>query len=206
MKGKILLTVIGIIVVVGAVGGSMYKNSQRPKSPPSQADMTTRSPIPSLGKIANYADPSGFVIKYPASYTLKNILSKDSTNYTDVSIISPDQSVRITISIADTNYKSLEEFLKGLKTNPSLISPSQLADMKAKELSFTTSLQTVAIDQGILFTISTETSDKKNEFKNIHKNIVSSFAFVSPTKAEQSPATNNSSTDDVQSDVEEVVE
>lgn len=206
MKGKILLTVIGIIVIVGVVGGSMYKNSQRPKSPPPQADMTTKNPIPSLGKIADYADPSGFVIKYPASYTLKNILSKNSANYADVSIISQDQSVKINISATDTNYKSLDEFLKSLKTNPSLVSPSQLANMKAKELTFTTNMKTVAIDQGILFTISTETLDQKNEFKNIHKNIVSSFAFVSPTKAEQSPAVNNSSTDDVQSDVEEVVE
>ncbi|MDO8497634.1 MAG: hypothetical protein Q7S61_03755 [bacterium] len=206
MKGKIILTIIGITLIVGAVGISMYKNSQRSKLPSPQADITINSPTPSLGKIADYTDPSGFIIKYPASYALKNMLSKNSPNYAEVSIISPDRSIKINISATDTNYKSLEEFLKSLKTNPSLISPGQLADMKAKELSFTTGLQTVAIDQGILFTISTETLNQKNEFKNIHKNIVSSFAFVSPTKAEQSPAINNNSIGDVQSDIEEVVE
>lgn len=199
----VLLVVIFVVLLAGGVGLYLVMS---PKTPtlPQAADLRNTT----LNKLAQnetspvadktYEDAAGFSFKYPAQFSVQDVTPSDNNYYSKLKLTG--KSGEITLTAVDTTYKTLSEW-QNVNKDAVLTSSSSLSDVKANQYKRGKTLLTVAIDQGVLYTI--ENISDSGSLDASHAIISSTFRFSNQ------PAVNNTSTSssgDAEYEAEEVVE
>lgn len=205
MKDKLKLPLIILVLVLVLIGVPVILVMKNKKT-------GTVTPL-GLGqkqeitaeKTVTYNDSSGFKFDYPQNLTVKDV-SGDATNiYSSLEISSDKQAGKTTIKIIDSPYNSLESFFSGKEATSAGVSRDVvMASMPAKQVQLTNPkrLETVAISDGVMYTIESPLDDS-GYWNKIHNQIVSSLTVQ--TQNTPAAVSDNSNNDQPASD-EEVIE
>lgn len=210
MKQKIIFGSLGIIVLIALV---FFLFSQKKSvSPIVSNDLKSNEtvvPSPAAGS-KSYTDPAGFKFNYPKDLDVAAKKMTDDSVYSDLEIKSKDSTGGATIKAVDSNLIKIDDYFKDKKISSFSggISKLKLADIDARQYQVNSQIITVALDQGVLFTITVDLPvEKKDYWQKANNTLISSFAFVAPQNT-TSTDTNSSSEgeDDVIFEGEEVIQ
>lgn len=210
-RKTLILGVVSVLLVAGLVG-FLILNPNEGEAPVS-APEAKKEATPSQTYI-DYADPAGFSFSYPDNVSIANKVSenedtvKDPDAYADLQLFSKDKSGSINLRIADTKFKTLQEWKKDNQIPESVqASEKMLGQLKASEFKTTDRLFLAAIDQGVLFTVEMPLIEEPF-WNEVYNKVVSGFVFEVPQTevASTGGGTAVSSGDEVIFEGEEVVE
>lgn len=194
----------GIIVVIGLlIGISIFvliKNSRNQSQPTvSSTSQNQTIPLPTLDtKFSTYNDESGIAFQYPHGILAnKKDVSSDNLLYSSVILTATGSSETITMTAEQSNLVTVDDWFKGNKKASVFgeIKKLKLADLDARQFESNNAKTTIAIDQGVLFTISTN-AKKDTVVAKAYEKVIGSFTFIQPTQSVQ-----DSSSDVVEEDV-----
>lgn len=202
----LLVLVVAIVAVAGLF--FFYSPQKRTLSNP-KIDLTVKETKPSETFI-DYKDPSGFSFSYPDNLSISNTASETSADvadpnaYADLQLFSNDVSGSLNLKIADTKFKTLDEWLKA-NNIPASNTPieKKLGNLKALEVKTTDRLMLASLDQGVLFTVELPLIEEDFWMK-VYERLLTDFTFAPPAEvAQEAP---NFSGEEVIFEGEEVVE
>lgn len=176
-KSKIS-TIIFLLVIAGIATGVLfvYKPVKQLSLSPTAKTTTQEIGIKS-DKV--YKDESGFSFKYPEDLIIKDVTPEDNSYYSVLSLKKEGKELKI--SMQDTTYKTPDKWLEKEVVSPegvSVVGATSLGGLSAKQYSDGEKLWTVAIDQGILYSI---VGPKDGRFwEKLHDLVVSTLAFSKP--------------------------
>lgn len=130
----------------------------------------------------SYTDPAGFSFSYPDNLSLVNNEPKSERTYSDITLTAKGLDGNLSLVISDTNFKTLDEWLKANGTGTS--KEVKLGGLKAIETTTNNKLTLGAIDQGILFTIVVPLADRKDFWMEVYNQILQDFTFVAQATSE----------------------
>lgn len=207
MKNIKLILIICIIVVIAVLGFVLLKpenNNLKTGSllNPLTNQIKTTEPSKTLKE---YQDPAGFSFEYSDNLSITNNEIEDNSTYASLQLTSNDVSGNLSLTIVDSKYKTIEDWLKANKEatigNPKEV---KLGNLKAYEIKTNDRLLTAAIDQGILFTIEMPLVEE-GFWTKVYNQISTSFSFGLPENTTSSTNTGYSNSD-ITFEGEEVVE
>ncbi len=192
MNRKIILGLIVISVLVLLLLFFLGNKSKRPPGNPISTILNISS-TPTLGKLAQYTDDSGFKFSYPAELKVSRIDTSDQSVYSSVEAKLSSPPGTITIQLTSSTLKSFDDWYKSqsIKPKPSEISKLKIADLDAVQLKLNDKLITVALDKDTLITLS-ETPSSNDKLSQAYQKIISTFAFVPPTSTSGTSSTGGS--------------
>lgn len=209
-KTLILIVVSGLLIV--GVIGFFILNPNKSKLSLNAPEM--KEEVTPSSTFIDYADPAGFSFSYPDNVSIANRISEnedsavDPDAYADLQLFSKDKSGSINLRIADTKFKTLEEWKKenGI-TEGVQGSEKMLGQIKASEFKTSDRLFLASIDQGVLFTVEMPLVEEAF-WSEVYNKVISGFVFEVPEVevASAGGATAVSSGDEVVFEGEEVVE
>lgn len=127
-----------------------------------------------------YTDPAGFNFSYPDNLSISKAEIEDPSTYTDLEIFSKDVNGSLNLKIADSNFASLDDWLKANQIPPStLTKEANLGDLKALEVKTADRLLLGSLDEGVLFTIELPLIEEDFWMK-VYNRLLTAFTFVSP--------------------------
>lgn len=181
-KSKIIAIAFILIILAGIATGVffVYKSGkQLPLSPFVQKSASQETGI-NGGNV--YKDESGFSFKYLEGLNIEDVTPEDDSYYSVLSLKKGGKELKI--SMQDTNYKTLEKWLEKEITSPegaSVVGAVSLGGLSAKQYSDGEKLWTVAIDQGVLYSI--VGPKDAGYWEKLHDLIVSSLSLLKPEQA-----------------------
>lgn len=142
-----------------------------------------------------YTDPAGFSFSYPDNLSISKAEIEDPSTYTDLQLFSKDISGSLNLKITDSNFASLDDWLK-INQIPSSTATKEvkLGGLKALEVKTADRLLLGSLDQGVFFTIELPLIEEDFWMK-VYNRLLQEFTFVS-----------EASTTDVIFEGEEIVE
>lgn len=180
--------IIGLIAAAYLVNINEQKEAPLLNPPPS---------IPSETFI-NYSDPAGFTFSYPDNLSIKKNDIEDNSTYADLELSAKEVNGSLSLKIADSKYKTLNDWVK---LNKGVTKETKLGNLKALEVQTPDRILLGALDQGIFFKVEMPKIEEKF-WEKVYSKMLASFSFASPSQAEQT----DSSSGDVTFESEEVVE
>lgn len=189
------------IILLGAVAFVVI-NSQKNAKNDSESQVTpTAALIQPSSETKTYKDAAGIEFSYPSDLELATEEATDEAIYTHLTITSSDVEGNSSIKAEDTKLKTVEAWLKEQKIETDESELTKIAELEGRTVSNEKSIQTILIDQGVLFTITTTWEDENGEkyWAEVHKKLIESFAFVQP----EAPAA--STNDDAPAPAEEEI-
>lgn len=202
-------TLILLILVVGLIGVGAILISTKQKNPLSnpQSNLikkTLEKTAPSETYI-EYTDPAGFSFSYPDNLSISKAEIEDPSTYTDLQLFSKDVNGSLNLKIADSNFTSLDDWLKKNQIPSSTLTKEvNLGDLKALEVKTADRLLLGSLDEGVQFSIEFPLIEEDFWMK-VYNKILTEFTFVSPDRTSSQGISNYSSTD-VTFEGEEIVE
>lgn len=160
-----------------------------------QEEPTPTPVVPSASK-ESYADEAGFTFSYPSDVVVeKKDLAK--ADYSRLQMTSSRAKGSIDIQASDTTEKTVDAWLKENKAEAteSASTPVKLGHVDAKELKSDDSLSLVALEKGVVFTITAQSDTDFAYWEKVYRVIVDSFTFTLPeedTSAAPAPAQDTS--------------
>jgi hypothetical protein len=201
-----------VVIVVLIAGAGLYFFTQ-PKNLKPLTDATSGTPkevVPSKTFI-DYNDPTGFSFSYPDNLSISNTASGDMdaavdpNAYADLQLFSKDKSGSLSLRIADTKLKTLDEWLKDNGIPETTIpEEKKLDDLRAFEVKTEDRLMLAALDQGVLFTIESPRIEEPF-WGEVYNQVLTGFTFTPPEVVDKQ-ASAASSGEDVIFEGEEVIE
>lgn len=178
-----VIIIIGVLILLVGAGVTAYfinQNSLPPSTSPTPT-MVLEKPTPTIQPKAEtkiYQNESGFKFNYPTDLTV-TAGKVDSKTYANVEFTSPTYEGKIVVKVADTTLKTIDAWLKQNKisSGSAELTTTKLADVPASQVEKDGELWMVAIDQGVLYTISAEYEESKSYWMNAFNTIVDSFEF-----------------------------
>src|SRR3989304_8940145 len=150
MSKKVI--VIVIVFLVGSVLSFIFFQNSFNKNPPlvKTNAATKTSPQPNISLTTKeFSDPAGFKFSYPNSVSVTQKNTTDDTVYSFLKITSSSTSGNITIKAVSSDLLALDDMLTA-KTG---VTDVQFADLTAKQYAEKGAVVTLALDKGVLFTI-----------------------------------------------------
>lgn len=180
MNNKVLI-IAGILalVVLGGLGYYFSTNLKQTSSPSTSTQATQTEKAPSAQR-KQYTDAAGFSFSYPVDLELKKAGVTDNSTYADLTIASPETDGTLTIKVTDTTFATLEAWVKSNKEISAKTKETTLGTLKAVEISLDTKTTLAAIDQGVLFLLTTTSSKDPQYWQNVYNTAKASFAFSAP--------------------------
>ncbi len=210
MSKKIVIVVVGFIMIVG-VGVTLLLNvttKDRVATPikESQEETTIETSVLS-SSLNEFVDPSGFKFKYPVNFAVSTTNQVNENVYSSLTLSSDEFAGKTSILVEATDAKSLDDWLlkNAKKISSEKLQKIKLADLDARQYEQDKKAITVAYDTGVLFTITTELTTKRETMLNLHKTIITTFAFAPPASSGESQSSDTSE-EDVYFEGEEVIE
>lgn len=182
MKKPIIIAILAVLVLLGVIGGILYFATGQIQNE-TGATPTIVTPVPedvASEVLAEYRDVSGFSFQYPNDFSVNNKKTDDDSIYSDVLISSKkNDNGSISIRVEDTKLKNFEAWLikEAIATASAKISESTLSGITSHIVEGKDKVYMVAIDKGILFTITLLTNKDKKYFQSAFDTIVSTFQF-----------------------------
>lgn len=197
MNRRIILAVV-IVVLLAIAALFLFRGGQKASLTNPISLSIQKAPKPSETYI-EHSDPSGFSFSYPDNLSLtKNDV--DENTYADLLLSSNEVSGSLALKIADSKFKSLDEWAK---LNKGTTKQVKLGNLDAQEIKTPDRLLLGALDQGILFTIEMPLIEEDFWMK-VYSKILSDFSFVTPDTGVSEGSTTSS--EDIIFAGEEVVE
>ena len=128
----------------------------------------TEKPIP----LAKFDSESGFSFEYPGDLELDNLALPNEDSYANIQLTSKKSTGSTEISVTDTNEKSVQSYAKNNQINLDEASPVSFAEIKGQQISTKNQLITIALDQGILFKITTDLDQNPKYWTGINSDIL----------------------------------
>lgn len=209
MDKKMLISaaIVGIILLAVGIVSYIIMNQSLPKPSKKTVSAIPVKKMPSE-TTKDYTDTSGFTISYPDDLTLVTKESTDSASYALIELTKKGMGGSIAIDIADTKIKTTEAWLTQNKyaSDSATITEKQLGTLAGTQVVTKDKSIILAIDNGILFMITTTFGGEEDFWKSANENVIKSFSFVQP-EAETSGASDDTSSqggDDVSVEEETV--
>jgi hypothetical protein len=207
---KTLLLVVVVIIILSGAGLYFFTQPKNLKPLAEPVSEEAKEVVPSQTFI-DYNDPSGFSFSYPDNISISNRLSEnvdgavDANAYSDLQLFSKDKNGSLSLKVADTKFKKIEDWLKDNEI-PATVVPTEkkLGDLKAYEVRTSDRLMLASIDQGVLFTVEMPLIEEPF-WNEVYQKVVSGFTFAAPEAASAQTAA-VSSGEEVIFEGEEVVE
>ncbi|MBI4973717.1 hypothetical protein HZC27_03855 [Candidatus Roizmanbacteria bacterium] len=172
--GVLIVVVLSIVIVQNksykpapAVKINSLSTSQAPESATSQ---TTQE----------YSDPAGFKFNYPDTVTVSPKDTTDENAYSSLVVASSKNQGKMTIDAVSSSLTALDSLVK----SKSAVTDVKLADLDAKQFTEKGSIVTLALDKGVLFTLTVSSGGNVNFWNDVNNKVISSFAFAAPEKAQ----------------------
>lgn len=152
-----------------------------------------------------FTDAVGFKFSYPENLTLAK--NDNEKAYSSLTITSEDFDGNTSVLALDATTKTIDEYVKQLKEALN-IKKVEVAGMDARQFTENNKLITAGIDNGVLFTFTTDITSHKGVWEKVHEKIVSSFTFVPPevSKSESTTSTSSGSEEEILFEGEETIE
>lgn len=130
-------------------------------------------------QLKEYLDDSGFSFNYPNDVQISKKEISDNITYANLELTSSKAKGSITIKIADTKLKSVDDwFLENkISTLSAIKKDIKIGDILGQEVTVANKLMAATLDQGILFTIEVDHQNQKY-WQTVYDTIASSFNFV----------------------------
>lgn len=203
-KKLVLIIGVVIILIIFCVLVFLRNQQQAPLSPPLATLSQTQEPVKPSETLIEYIDPSGFSFNYPDNLSITKNEVDDNT-YADLQLYAKQVNGSLSLKIADTKLKTLNEWIKA-NVNNTDATPKEvkLGTLKAMEIKTSDRLLLGALDQGVLFTIEMPLIDQDFWMK-VYDKILADFSFAPPSQATATSAEEDSSLG-ISFEGEEVVE
>lgn len=193
MNKKIVsLTLLIGVLILGVVLFLSRPKYQLTTSVSNQKESTTK--VQPSETFKEYSDPSGFSFSYPDNLSLESKEIEDDSIYADIQLFASGINGSLSLKIADSKFKSIDEWAVGTTKQV------KLGNLEALEVKLKDRLLLGALDQGVLFTIEMPAVEEDFWMK-VYEKVMVSFSFVSPSQE-----TVNASSNEVIFEGEEVVE
>ncbi len=175
---KLLIAIVGILLGLSVIVVVISSRNKPSVSPVSQNSPTTIVAPTPVVKLKKYSDPSGFSFQYPDSLILtpKNPLPKNA--YASVELTLPKDNALIALTVEDSNLANLKSAVTATSSTS-----LKLADLSAVQFDSNNNKTTLALDQGVLFTLTLNPSNATDSWTTAYNQIVSSFAFDQPSNS-----------------------
>lgn len=209
-RKTLILGVVSVLLIVGVIAFFILNPN---KGKTSLSEPETKKEATLSQTYIDYADPTGFSFSYPDNVSIANKTSEnedtavDPSAYADLQLFSKDKSGSLNLKIADTKYKTREEWIKG-NGLPETTVPTEkkLGELKAFEVRTKDRLMLAAIDQGVLFSIEMPLIEE-GFWGEVYNKVVTDFTFAPPqTEVAQTGGGAVSAGEEVVFEGEEVVE
>jgi len=199
MNTKTVFIGLGVLIVlvltIVIVQNKSYKPSPSVKinslstsqSPESATSQTTQE----------YSDPAGFKFNYPDSVTVSPKDTIDDSSYSSLIVASSKNQGKMTIDAVSSELIALDDLIKS-KTS---VSDVKLADLSAKQYAEKGNIVTLALDKGVLFTLTVSSGGNVTFWNEVNNKIISSFAFAAPETTQVTSDTSAPAADSGDSDV-----
>lgn len=201
---KIVVIFIILIIIAAAL---MYFNSrsQTTKSPVLNNQPTITTSVNKItDKLKVYEDNSGFKFDYPENLTVNTLKITDENIYTLLEIKSKDIPGLITIKIVSSTLTKIDDYFKNKKN---LITKKiKIAELDARQFTENNVLNTVALDKGVLISISTDYKQNKDYWTEVNAKIIATFAFINPENTSNGNSSSSTNNGDITVEEEEIVE
>lgn len=201
-----------IVVVIIAAAGLYFFTKPKDLSPNISPVTKEKKETKPSETFIEYTDPAGFSFSYPDNVSISNVASDDSADmidpnsYADLQLFSKDVSGSINIKIADSKFKTLNDWLKA-NDIPNTNKPSDktLGSLKAFEVKTSDRLMLAAIDQGVLFTVEMPLVEQ-DFWSRVYDKVLADFSFAVPETTTITGAASAVSSDEIVFEGEEVIE
>lgn len=214
-KKQWVMTGAVLLVFASVVTGILFAAKKNQRSAGSLTSPVTEppSPAPDSGgqpsATARYADPSGFSFQYPKALAVVDETPPDDAYYSRLTLKSTGESMKMTLIVKDTPYKTAEKWLRKdpeAPKNATTLGPITIGDTSGTQYSENGKLLTVAIDQGVIYRI--ESIKDGGFWERAHGQIVSTFALSDPNAQAKSAqgSSGTSSGNNTVYETEEVVQ
>lgn len=197
-KKQIILLAICASVILAVVYWQAF-SERKPLT--SSINQLTKEVAPSQ-TLTQYSDPSGFTLSYPDNLSITKWDIEDNITYADIQLSSKDVNGSLSLKITDSNFFSLDAWIKSNTNNPKNSKTVKLGNLEAREIKLEDRLLLGALDQGILFTVEVPLVEEKF-WSKVYTTVLSNFSFAAPETASSGDTV---SADDVSFEGEEVVE
>lgn len=196
----VLICLIGLAILLVLIFNPSKKSSLQ--APLTSIINPPKIVIPSE-TFKEYVDPSGFSFNYPDNLSITNKEITDNSTYADLQLSSKDVNGSLSLKIADSKFKTLNEWLKSQQI-PDSQTPKdiKLGNLPALEIQQPDRLLLGALDKSVLFTIEIPAVEKDFWMK-VYNKLLADFSFTTPDTTNTSADT---SSPDVSFEGEEVVE
>lgn len=141
--------------------------------------------------LLTYTDESGFAFQYPQGVLVNKKDLSSNLLYSSLELTSTKSADTITIQVEESSLKTIDDFFKG-STKTSVfgeIKKMRLADLDARKFEANNAKTTIALDQGVLFTIASN-AKKDSILARAYDSIIASFIFVQPSQTIQDSQSN----------------
>lgn len=199
--GVLIVLVLSIVIVQNknykpspSVKINSLSVSQSPESPTSQ---TTQE----------YADPAGFKFSYPDTITVSSKESTDVNVYSSLVVTSSKNQGTMKIEAVSSDLTALDSLVKSKAATTDV----KLADLEAVQYAEKGNIITLALDKGVLFTLTVSSGGNVNFWNEVNNKVISSFAFAAPEKTQvqpdtSSPGSGNANDTDISFEGEETIQ
>ncbi|MDO8503398.1 MAG: hypothetical protein Q7S60_01780 [bacterium] len=188
-KRTLIATGIIAVIIVGGLVWALLTKNQGPRSLLGPTGTTTKTKG-AAEKEETYTDTSGFSFKHPESIVVADKTPNGDAYYTLLSLTSEaKKDGSLTITIMDTNFKTLDDWLAKDSTAPSgatLAGAISLGGISAKQYTKSGKLWTIAIDKGILYLI--EGPKDGDYWDKVQDLAASSFTTAKPEASKSAPS------------------
>lgn len=203
MKGTVIkIIIIGIVILILVIAATFFILSlNKTILPLSSKPLENKTLVVSEKQPSKtlkvYTDSSGFSFKYPDDVQISKKGVTDAATYADIALTSTQIKGNISIKIADTKVKSIDDwFLENKTILPTATKDVKIGELSGRETKNNDKLTTVALNQGVLFTIEVDLQGQQY-WLNVYNTILSSFSFVPPESAISAESGSNTASDDV---------
>lgn len=182
---KRLVTIIGGVVVLLVIAGAVFI-FQLKKAPSVISPVGELEKEPEV-KLATWEDPAGFSFSYPQDLEIDSH-EEDRQNYAHLELTSADREGKILIWVKDTNYSTIDAWVKGEAGEKEQIFDTELSGEPAKKVAYSEpgKLVTATIDVDALVLVEMF-PDEEGYWQGVYDQVLTSFTFV-PLEGEEAVA------------------
>ena len=170
--------IIGLIAIVIVSGGAILVLKQKSNDVFVQREISIEQAEVEQVTTETYRDEAGFRFDHPASLIVNEVELDDADVYSSIEL-EGEFDEKISIRIADTKTENLEEWQTEFEEKNVVIEIDEifLADIDGLQVVYGApkKLLTVAVDGGVLYTISSPADE--GYWDKIHEQILNSFEF-----------------------------
>lgn len=178
--------VIGLVSLIIIGGGTFFVLKPEADSELEERQISIKQAEISEVESKTHDDFAGFSFNYPGELKIQEVEIDDETVYSSLEIRSLEGG-KITLRIADTKIKSLDEWQAAFEEKNVIISIQDafFSDIEAKTAVYGApkEIKTVAVEGGIMYEL-TGLADE-GYYEKVHEEILNSFEFESSVFEEE---------------------